>query len=337
MWKRTVNSLYTWWGIRRGDVGAYSRPEFTHDTRIPANIVKFIHGEKAEVADSFHRCSVIILQIPVTLCLLGIVLGAWLLAIHLQNLYPAEGPTFSYNRIRRYTVSTIHAVTITIANTVYNAVATRFTVWENHRQDGGYETSLAVKTFIFSFFNSYLSLFWWAFIDPDQHRLVAQLINLVVVKQISDLLLLQLFPRLKFHFQLWRRGMKAPCYHSIVSRARMPEHKMTKLEQQQIYREVKIDYIRRLEGFYSRYKPAKVSSVPALVKKHFDQLQDMEILLIKIAEKYGAEVSPSVLSQDKFKIASSYIASLSPHKSRNNRVKPTTLLTYVRKLEFNVA
>ena len=82
-----------------------------------------------------------------------------------------------------------HAVLITLTNFIWGAAAVGFTNMENHSHDADYEKSLGVKTFMFQFLNSYLSLFWYAFVAIDHNRLRAQLAYLMIFKQLSDYLI----------------------------------------------------------------------------------------------------------------------------------------------------
>lgn len=60
-----------------------------------------------------------------------------------------------------------NAVFIIFMNAVYSKVAQKVTDWENHRTDNEYENALILKTFAFQFVNSYISLFYIAFIKSQ--------------------------------------------------------------------------------------------------------------------------------------------------------------------------
>lgn len=62
--------------------------------------------------------------------------------------------------------SLLNAVNIQFFNYVYGVVAVLLTDFENHRKNTEYEDSLVVKTFLFQFINSYVSLFYIAFVKP---------------------------------------------------------------------------------------------------------------------------------------------------------------------------
>ena len=59
---------------------------------------------------------------------------------------------------------TMNAVWITIMNAVYREVAVRMNDEENHRTETEHEDALIVKLFVFQFFNSYMALFYIAFV-----------------------------------------------------------------------------------------------------------------------------------------------------------------------------
>jgi hypothetical protein len=58
-------------------------------------------------------------------------------------------------------------VVITVLNIIFSGIAETLTNWENHRTDTQHENALVRKLFAFNFVNSYLPLFWVAFIAPS--------------------------------------------------------------------------------------------------------------------------------------------------------------------------
>lgn len=93
----------------------------------------------------------------------------------------------------------VNAAFITFMNIVYKKVAVWLTGFENHRTDTQFEDALILKVFLFQFVNSYISLFYIAFLKPyrvtifgvqaDECRnscldeLSTQLLSLVVIMQ----------------------------------------------------------------------------------------------------------------------------------------------------------
>eukprot|EP00048_Salpingoeca_helianthica_P005079 m.84052 g.84052 ORF g.84052 m.84052 type:complete len:933 (-) comp13464_c0_seq1:29-2827(-) len=65
--------------------------------------------------------------------------------------------------IASFTAALLNLLAITILNMLYVKLAVRMTDWENHRKDSKYESHLAFKMFVFSFVNTYSSLFYVAY------------------------------------------------------------------------------------------------------------------------------------------------------------------------------
>jgi hypothetical protein len=68
----------------------------------------------------------------------------------------------------------INSIVIMVFSTAYRKVATILTDWENHRTESEYENSMIVKNFIFQFVNSYVSLFYIAFLKGTQLYYILQ-------------------------------------------------------------------------------------------------------------------------------------------------------------------
>ena len=75
----------------------------------------------------------------------------------------------------------LNALSIMILGRIYEKFARQLTTWENHRTQVDYLTdwlidrqtdyndALIVKLFVFQFANTYMSLFYLAFIRPEEH------------------------------------------------------------------------------------------------------------------------------------------------------------------------
>jgi len=58
----------------------------------------------------------------------------------------------------------LNAVVILILNFFYSKIASWLTEWENHRTESDWERSFIIKSFLFQFVNSYISLIYTAFV-----------------------------------------------------------------------------------------------------------------------------------------------------------------------------
>ena len=63
----------------------------------------------------------------------------------------------------KWTAGVLNAIVINILNDVWQTVAKKMAEWENHRHLSSLEFSQTSKTFIFTFINSYIALFYIAF------------------------------------------------------------------------------------------------------------------------------------------------------------------------------
>lgn len=75
---------------------------------------------------------------------------------------------------------------ITVTNAVYAKVAKKLNDWENHRTETDHVDALIVKTFAFQFVNSYISLFYIAFLKMGQVNVLG-ITGLVDVEYCHDL------------------------------------------------------------------------------------------------------------------------------------------------------
>ena len=203
-WKRKRSELLTHWNVETGDVDDYTRPEFFGDIALPTQQSRITDGKPDKVYPNRKRICTKILGLPVLFLCIGIVITIFVSA---SILKVSETILAMENAADVQTIiGGIQAASITVMNACYSALAMKLTTLENHPTDPDFEFALAVKTFVFQFVNSYLSLFYYMIIG-DLPRLKSQLINLLVVKQVTDLIKILLLPYLRVRFRLWRRGL----------------------------------------------------------------------------------------------------------------------------------
>ncbi|KAJ6236476.1 ngep-related [Anaeramoeba flamelloides] len=73
---------------------------------------------------------------------------------------------------------------IFILNAVFKTFGHKLTEWENHRYDSDFENSLVVKYFMFQSVNNYIAIFCSAFVAKDMTYVAAQLMTILITKQI---------------------------------------------------------------------------------------------------------------------------------------------------------
>lgn len=95
-------------------------------------------------------------------------------ALFVATVVVAVGGIFLYraslraqhNKYGNLICAMINAVQIRVMNIIYGKIAVLMSDWENHETETQYNDNLAVKLFLFKFVNSYISLFYIAFVQP---------------------------------------------------------------------------------------------------------------------------------------------------------------------------
>jgi hypothetical protein len=79
-----------------------------------------------------------------------------------------------------------NSIFIMVTNSLYSKIAKRLNDWENHRTETDHADALIIKTFCFQFVNSYISLFYIAFIKMEEINILG-VTGLVDVEYCHDL------------------------------------------------------------------------------------------------------------------------------------------------------
>lgn len=131
------------------------------------------------------------LTFPATFAMVGGVVITMLFAFWVTdrcNALAEEGYFSSYPAINKLVTkipTTLYAITIPFYNGRFKEMASSMTEWENHRTSTGKQRAYVTKVALFTFFNSYLSLFYCAFVRQDLTRLRTQLSTILITTQIT--------------------------------------------------------------------------------------------------------------------------------------------------------
>jgi len=123
----------------------------------------------------------------------------------------------------------MNAITIMVFNMIYRKVAIYLTKWENHRTEENFENSFIVKNFMFQFVNSYISLFYIAFVKgrfnlfgvdkeeckPDcmselRTQLTSIFLTMIFVQQSIEVLIPWIFAKLQVKMEQRKTDAKTP-------------------------------------------------------------------------------------------------------------------------------
>lgn len=156
-WKRAQNTLSLKWGTSNYERMAVVRPEFEPTFVLPDVVTGLPELYRSplffglKLAASFGTVLFFVASV------IGAIFGTLVFKEVVTELGLPEA-------IAPQIALVVNAVLIILLGIVFKKVAAFLTDWENHRTDIEYEDSLIAKTFLFSFFNSYSTLMYYAFI-----------------------------------------------------------------------------------------------------------------------------------------------------------------------------
>mmetsp|Transcript_17332 Transcript_17332/g.22103 ORF Transcript_17332/g.22103 Transcript_17332/m.22103 type:complete len:1054 (+) Transcript_17332:100-3261(+) len=157
-WKRHQNRLALQWGVSDYKRTAQIRPEFKPNYWAPSPVTglpvpyrsNFVFGLKFSAS-----ITIILSAVVVTISTFAATYIFKVFMSSSTNLDPLVAPQIAL---------VVNAVAIIVLGIVFKKMAGILTNWENHRTDVEYENNLIGKTFVFTFFNSYTTLIYFAFI-----------------------------------------------------------------------------------------------------------------------------------------------------------------------------
>eukprot|EP01119_Soliformovum_irregulare_P021006 TRINITY_DN688_c0_g1_i1.p1 TRINITY_DN688_c0_g1~~TRINITY_DN688_c0_g1_i1.p1 ORF type:complete len:694 (+),score=219.85 TRINITY_DN688_c0_g1_i1:123-2204(+) len=169
-WKRRNSTIVSEWGVTDTKSQERVRPSFRGTERAGVYVNgTFLNLEKGatdktprvEVFSSNVKSVRYSVGFSVLVTFLGVVIVA---TFGLVAARIAMGNNASISKFTAIIGGIANAVTILILNAIYSKIASFLTEWENHRTESEWERSFIIKSFLFQFTNSYISLFYTAFI-----------------------------------------------------------------------------------------------------------------------------------------------------------------------------
>jgi len=167
-WKRKRFTLTQQWGMIGFEDQELMRPEFqivaSNRTSKVTGKTELFYPRRKILAAFFCSISTIFTFITIVIAaIIGIYLfRSWVQAEPLKDWAQVtiNGEKYPTGLI---IASFMNSIQIMIFDIVYGKVASILTIYENHKTDTQFEDSLIAKTFCFRFVNSYISLFYIAF------------------------------------------------------------------------------------------------------------------------------------------------------------------------------
>mmetsp|Transcript_20824 Transcript_20824/g.53741 ORF Transcript_20824/g.53741 Transcript_20824/m.53741 type:complete len:693 (-) Transcript_20824:468-2546(-) len=188
-WKRERATLTTRWGVDGASFKEETRPAFDGEVRKSP-----ITGQEEVYYPSWKRRVKFPAVVAVIFTMIGMVVAALIgiiaFKIVIQQMCGCQNSTINTTVMYEFDMQhpvgvpvvanctyvckyggkvlggIVNGIVIAIFNAIYKKVATTLTKWENHRTMSSFETSLVIKSFLFQFVNSYVTLFYIAFFRP---------------------------------------------------------------------------------------------------------------------------------------------------------------------------
>jgi len=165
-WKRRQSRLAMEWGMSDFEQEVQNRVEFKPSHVIPSPI----DGKPVP----YYSKTTFLSKLAVSASIIGfaiLVVVATIGAILVLKVF-ASAPQFDTGAIppdvAPQLALVVNAIAIIILGQVYKTIAKKLNDWENWRTNIQYEDALITKVFVFSFANSYSTLFYFAFIKSGR-------------------------------------------------------------------------------------------------------------------------------------------------------------------------
>jgi len=190
LWKRKSNEHAFYFGTQGKLRHKRPRPAFRGDFQ------KNPITGREEVVYPFNKTlkKIIFVSLPITLICLLIAFILMLLSFETERLmmeYLTDQETGIvaedfFSQVLAYLPSVVYSILVLVMNMKYLHLAHYLSEWENHRTQEQFERHVVIKLILFEFVNTFLALFYIAFVLQDVPMLKSQLFTMLIVMQIVN-------------------------------------------------------------------------------------------------------------------------------------------------------
>jgi len=159
MWRRREARLALAWGMLDFTQDEQLRPQFIGQPRRSPITDELEAPHFSSKKRKLRMAAALLISLGLIMLVLSIVSGLYIMRWQLSDKLIYFGIDFAGPA-----ASLGNAVQIQVFNIVYKHLAIRFTEAENHKTQTQYENSLVLKIFMFQFTNSFVSLYYTAFV-----------------------------------------------------------------------------------------------------------------------------------------------------------------------------
>lgn len=159
MWRRREAKLALSWGMLDFTQDEQLRPQFLGQPRRSPITDELEAPHFSSKKRKLRMAAALLISLGLIMLVLSIVSGLYIMRWQLSDKLIYFGIDFAGPA-----ASLCNAVQIQVFNIIYKHLAIRFTEAENHKTQTQYENSLVFKIFMFQFTNSFVSLYYTAFV-----------------------------------------------------------------------------------------------------------------------------------------------------------------------------
>ena len=94
-----------------------------------------------------------------------------------------------FSQVLAYLPSVVYSILVLVMNMKYLHLAHYLSEWENHRTQEQFERHVVIKLILFEFVNTFLALFYIAFVLQDVPMLKSQLFTMLIGKSFFGVLI----------------------------------------------------------------------------------------------------------------------------------------------------
>lgn len=184
MWRRRSNEAAFQWGT----IGMTSldepRPNY-HGTMMVDTITGRLLPQFPRRTTYMRMYCV---SLPIVLLCLFLAFLVMLASFHAEERLTqlAKDPESGVTSLTVMAPSVIYSILVYIVNLYYRQLATYLTEWENHRTQSQFERHRVIKLVAFEFVNTFMALFYIAFVYQDMDMLRSQLATMLIILQLVN-------------------------------------------------------------------------------------------------------------------------------------------------------
>ncbi|CAD8164622.1 unnamed protein product [Paramecium octaurelia] len=192
-WKRKQCEMNARWGLldQMNQQELTTRLEFQGD-----EYMNHITHQIEKYEQKGHSTIMFMISIPVLILFSSFIVGLFVTIDYIQQTYTNS----SYYKLL---VGVLQGICVSVLNIIYTALVHYFVEKENHKFEEHYESSLIYKNVLFKFINSYIAVFYTAFIklDSTYEEIFYILVPVLVIKQLSYLIAIMMIPQIIYKYK----------------------------------------------------------------------------------------------------------------------------------------